>query len=221
MRPSTQPVLWKWVLSAREWKIISMSEAEHLTSFWYRGPGEMAYKAVYPGSSPHGEFQGRDVFAGTYLVDLSPLQTHYHFVKIITLLFTCNGHFWKYISCWYKNAKSTMFISAASVLVLIGKAYVHYTFEFPPKCFIFPTKMLSRPLPPPPPPKKKLLKCSDNAYHRVAFCKSANVHDFFKTFFSRPHDKTPNLTVFWEIFWEEMLACWMKTEISWRILLSV
>ena len=49
-----------------------------------------------------------------------------------------------------------MFISAASVLVLIGKAYVHYTFEFPPKCFIFPTKMLSRPLPPPPP--KKIIK---------------------------------------------------------------
>ena len=32
-----------------------------------------------------------------------------------------------------------MFIPAASVLVLIGKAFVHYTFEFPPKCFIFPT----------------------------------------------------------------------------------
>ena len=38
--------------------------------------------------------------------------------------------------------KSTMSISAASVKVLIGKAFVHYTFEFPPKFFIFATKML-------------------------------------------------------------------------------
>ena len=49
--------------------------------------------------------------------------------------------------------KSTMSISAASVKVLIGKAFVHYTFEFPPKFIIFPTKMLGPPPPPPPPPK--------------------------------------------------------------------
>ena len=41
-----------------------------------------------------------------------------------------------------------MSISAASVKVLIGKAFVHYTFEFPPKFFIFPTKMLGPPAPP-------------------------------------------------------------------------
>ena len=35
MRPSAQPFLWKWVLFAWEWKIISTSKAEHLTSFWY------------------------------------------------------------------------------------------------------------------------------------------------------------------------------------------
>ena len=39
--PSAQPLLWKWVLFAWEWKIISISKAEHLTSFWYRGPGEL------------------------------------------------------------------------------------------------------------------------------------------------------------------------------------
>ena len=39
MRPSAQPFLWKWVLLAWEWKITSISEAEHLTLFWYRGPG--------------------------------------------------------------------------------------------------------------------------------------------------------------------------------------
>ena len=39
-RPSAQPFLWKWVLFAWEWKIVSISKAEHLTSFWYRGPGE-------------------------------------------------------------------------------------------------------------------------------------------------------------------------------------
>ena len=41
MRPSAQPFLWKWVLFAWEWKIIYLSKAEHLTSFWYRGPGEL------------------------------------------------------------------------------------------------------------------------------------------------------------------------------------
>ena len=41
MRLSAQPFLWKWVLFAWEWKIISISKAEHLTSFLYRGPGEL------------------------------------------------------------------------------------------------------------------------------------------------------------------------------------
>ena len=41
MRPSAQPFMRKWVLFASEWKIISISKAEHLTSFWYRGPGEL------------------------------------------------------------------------------------------------------------------------------------------------------------------------------------
>ena len=41
MRPSAQPSLWKWVLFAWEWKILSTSKAEHLTSFCYRGPGEL------------------------------------------------------------------------------------------------------------------------------------------------------------------------------------
>jgi len=36
-----QPVLWKWVLFAWKWKIISISKAEHLPSFWNRGPGEL------------------------------------------------------------------------------------------------------------------------------------------------------------------------------------
>ena len=41
MKPSAHPFLWKWVLFAWEWKIISISKAEHLTSFWYRGLGEL------------------------------------------------------------------------------------------------------------------------------------------------------------------------------------
>ena len=44
-RLGTHPFLWKWVLFAWEWKIISIacsiSKVEHLTSFWYRGPGEL------------------------------------------------------------------------------------------------------------------------------------------------------------------------------------
>ena len=37
MKLSAYPFLWKWVLFAWEWKIVSISKAEHLTSFWYRG----------------------------------------------------------------------------------------------------------------------------------------------------------------------------------------
>ena len=37
--PNAQPFLWKWVLLA--WKIVSISKAKRLTSFWYRGPGEL------------------------------------------------------------------------------------------------------------------------------------------------------------------------------------
>ena len=40
-RPGAQPFLWKKVLFAWEWKIISISKAGHVTSFWYRGPGEL------------------------------------------------------------------------------------------------------------------------------------------------------------------------------------
>ena len=41
MRLGAQPFLWKWVLFAWEWKMISVSKAEHLPSFWNRGPGEL------------------------------------------------------------------------------------------------------------------------------------------------------------------------------------
>ena len=40
MRPRAPPFLWKWVLFGWKWKFISKSKAEHLTSFWYSGPGE-------------------------------------------------------------------------------------------------------------------------------------------------------------------------------------
>ena len=41
MRLGAQPFLWKWVLFAWEWKMISISKAEHLPSIWNRGPGEL------------------------------------------------------------------------------------------------------------------------------------------------------------------------------------
>ena len=40
-RLGAQPSSWKWVLFAWEWKMISISQAEHLTSFWNRGLGEL------------------------------------------------------------------------------------------------------------------------------------------------------------------------------------
>ena len=53
MRPSAQLFLWKWVLFAWEWKIISISKAEHLTSFWYRGPGKLGNGLFNNGLSSH------------------------------------------------------------------------------------------------------------------------------------------------------------------------
>ena len=41
MRLGAQPFLWKWVLFTWEWKMISISKAEHLSSFWNRGLGEL------------------------------------------------------------------------------------------------------------------------------------------------------------------------------------
>ena len=39
MRLGAQPFRWKWVLFAWEWKMNSISKAEHLPPFWNRGPG--------------------------------------------------------------------------------------------------------------------------------------------------------------------------------------
>ena len=47
MRPSAQPFLWNWVLFAWEWTFISISKAEHLISFWYRGPEELRNGVLY------------------------------------------------------------------------------------------------------------------------------------------------------------------------------
>ena len=41
MRLGAQPFLWKWVLFAWEWKMIFISKAEHLPSFWNRHPEEL------------------------------------------------------------------------------------------------------------------------------------------------------------------------------------
>ena len=45
MRLGAQPFFWKWVLFAWEWKMISISEAEHLPSLWNRdlGNSEMVH----------------------------------------------------------------------------------------------------------------------------------------------------------------------------------
>ena len=41
MRLGAQPFLWKGVLLAWGWQMISISKAENLPSFWNRGPGEL------------------------------------------------------------------------------------------------------------------------------------------------------------------------------------
>ena len=52
MMLDAQSFLWKWVLSGREWKMISISKAEHLLSFWNRGPGKLRNGLFKSSTSP-------------------------------------------------------------------------------------------------------------------------------------------------------------------------
>ena len=47
MRLGAQPFLWKWVLFAWEWKMISIPKAEHLPLFWNKGPGKLGNMAYW------------------------------------------------------------------------------------------------------------------------------------------------------------------------------
>ena len=60
MRLGAQPFFWKWVLFAWKWKIISISKAEHLTSFWNRGPGKLGNGLLFickPTGSPSLKYE--------------------------------------------------------------------------------------------------------------------------------------------------------------------
>ena len=55
MRLGAQSFLWKWVSFAREWKMISISKAEHLLSFGNRGPGKLGHGLFESSTSPPGK----------------------------------------------------------------------------------------------------------------------------------------------------------------------
>ena len=65
MRLGAQPFSWKWVLFEWEWKLISISKAELLPSFWNRGPRELGNGllsgqvclAMHAMFSPYKEFR--------------------------------------------------------------------------------------------------------------------------------------------------------------------
>ena len=40
-RLGAPPLIWKWVFILIQIKLISTRKVEHLTSFWYRGPGKL------------------------------------------------------------------------------------------------------------------------------------------------------------------------------------
>ena len=40
-RLGAQPLIWKWFFILMQIKLLSTRKVEHLTSFWYRGPGEL------------------------------------------------------------------------------------------------------------------------------------------------------------------------------------
>ena len=66
MRLGAQPFLWKWVLFAWEWKMISILKAEHLPSFWNRGPGELGNSLFRVIASDLQPFGGMDAFRLQY-----------------------------------------------------------------------------------------------------------------------------------------------------------
>ena len=65
MRPRAQPFLWKWVLFAWEWEIVSISTVEHLTTFWYRGPEELGNGLFEP--IPTQSTSKRPIVKGVHL----------------------------------------------------------------------------------------------------------------------------------------------------------
>ena len=47
-RLGAQPFIWKWFFILMQIKLISTRKVEHLTSFWYRGPGELGNGLLRP-----------------------------------------------------------------------------------------------------------------------------------------------------------------------------
>ena len=74
MRLGAQTFLWKWVLFAWEWKMISILKAEHLPSFWNRGPEELRNGLLKGLGLVHEKF---NVWTGPYL-------QHFRHIIVIT-----------------------------------------------------------------------------------------------------------------------------------------
>ena len=126
IRPSAQPCLWKWVLFALEWKIISIWKAEHLTSFSYRGPGELG-NDIFSLSDNLPAERAPDCWAG--VAGSIPGQTHYlpgflkHCLDLVTL--RCWSFFSLILS--YQQANFTLLIIQ---LIYPQKFFISFVFSF-------------------------------------------------------------------------------------------
>ena len=69
MRLVAQPFLWKWVLFAWEWKMISISKAEHLPSFWNRGPQVLANGLLCQKKMKTADPRGHSRFQVTRMIE--------------------------------------------------------------------------------------------------------------------------------------------------------
>ena len=93
MRLGAHLFLWKGVLFAREWKMISISKAEQLPSFWNRGPGEFG----------NGLFSVFALFVREYSFQIYYLGNSF-MQNFVTLQFQ-NQAWWWNLLIWLKHAQ--------------------------------------------------------------------------------------------------------------------
>ena len=100
VRPSAQHFLWKWVLFAWD----SISKAEHLTSFWYRGPGELSNGLLSLRSG--GDRRGMLVSISEYN------DKNFNFVSLKALNFIGHLYRWRHLMNSLRAADAFPFVAS-------------------------------------------------------------------------------------------------------------
>ena len=61
-RLGAQPLIWKWFFILMQIKLICTRKVEHLTSLWYRGPGELG-NGLFMASAQGGDIYGDECYS--------------------------------------------------------------------------------------------------------------------------------------------------------------